>query len=218
MRTIRVTGRGVLKVPPDTTRLTITLNGVYPDYAGALQHSAEDTERLKDTLETLGFPRKDLKTLSFNVDMSYESYQDKKGNYKKRFQGYEFSHVMKLEFGNDNALLGKTLSALANSDLKPEFRISYTVKDAEAVKNELLEKAVRDAKAKAEALTRAAGVSLGEIQSVDYSWGKLDIEFRPVSVPLPSQAPNERARGIAMNIQPDDVEVSDVVTVIWEIS
>ena len=31
MRTIRVTGKGNLKVKPDTSRLMITLNGVYPN-------------------------------------------------------------------------------------------------------------------------------------------------------------------------------------------
>ena len=49
---------------------------------------------------------------------------------------------MKVEFASDNARLGKTLYALANSPLNPEFRISCTVKDPEAAKNELLGKAV----------------------------------------------------------------------------
>ena len=216
MRNIRVTGRGFLKVPPDTTRLTITLRGMYPMYADALRHSAEDTEQLKDDMEKLGFPRKGLKTLSFNVDTEYESYKDRNGDYKRRFKGYQFTHVVKLEFANDNALLGKTLSVLAQSDLNPEFRISYTVKDPEAVKNELLDKAVKDAKAKAEVLTRAAGLSLGEIQTIDYSWGQLDIEFTPISKDLRDNAMS--CGSFALDIEPDDVEVSDTVTVVWEIS
>ena len=32
-RTIRITGKGQLKVKPDTTRITITLEGVYPEYS-----------------------------------------------------------------------------------------------------------------------------------------------------------------------------------------
>ena len=53
---------------------------------------------------------------------------------------------MKVEFASDNVHLGKILYALANCPVKPEFRISYTVKDPETAKNELLGKAVSDAK------------------------------------------------------------------------
>ena len=37
MRTIRVTGKGQIKVKPDMTRITITLEGLYPDYAETLR-------------------------------------------------------------------------------------------------------------------------------------------------------------------------------------
>ena len=39
-RIIRVTGKGQLKLRPDTTRITMTLSGVYKEYADALEHSA----------------------------------------------------------------------------------------------------------------------------------------------------------------------------------
>ena len=32
MRTIRVTGKGQIKVKPDMTRISITLSGLYKDY------------------------------------------------------------------------------------------------------------------------------------------------------------------------------------------
>ena len=74
-------------------------------------------------------------------------YKDK-GTYKQRFIGYKFRHTLKVEFESDNERLGKVLYALANSPVRPEFRLSYTVKDPEAVKNALLGKAVTDAKEK----------------------------------------------------------------------
>ena len=73
MRTIRVTGKGQIKIHPDMTRITITLQGVYKEYGDALMHSSMDTETLKDVLSEFGFIRSDLKTLSFSVDTEYES-------------------------------------------------------------------------------------------------------------------------------------------------
>lgn len=217
MRTIRVTGKGQIKVRPDMTRITMSLEGTYPEYGEALRHSSLDTERLKDILSAFGFERSDLKTLSFNVGTEYESYNDK-GTYKQRFVGYKFRHVMKVEFLSDNDRLGKVLYALANCPVKPEFRLSYTVSDPEAAKNELLGKAVTDAKDKALVLTQAAGVALKDIQSIDYSWGEINFEYRPMNRMLTAEkCMTADSASYDMDIEPDDIEVSDTVTVIWEI-
>lgn len=125
---------------------------------------------------------------------------------------------MKVEFESDNDRLGKVLYALTNSPVRPEFRISYTIKDPEAAKNELLGKAVTDAKEKAFVLTNAAGVKLKDIQNIDYSWGEINFEVQPMNRMLMADvAPMETAGSYDMDIEPDDIEISDTVTVIWEI-
>ena len=166
-----------------------------------------------------GFERADLKTLNFSVDTEYESYQDREGNYKQRFAGYRFRHVMKVKFFSDNDRLGKVLYALANCPVTPEFRISYTVKDPEAAKNLLLGKAVADAKEKAAVLTQAADVALKDIQSIDYSWGEIDFEYRPMAgnVLAEKRLAGTMAGSYDLDLEPDDIEVSDTVTVVWEI-
>ena len=204
MRTIRVTGKGQIKVPPDMTRITMTLEGIYPEYADTLRRSSEDTEQLRDTLEPFGFERTALKTLRFDIDT-----------------GYKFQHVLKIEFDSDNERFGRILYALAHCQLHPEFRISYFVKDPEASKNELLGKAVSDAKEKASVLTSAAGVSLKDIQSIDYSWGEINFEYHPMNKELLMEdcmcEPCEAGGSYDVNMEPDDIEVSDTVTVIWEL-
>ena len=215
MRTIRVTGKGQIKVRPDTTRITLSLEGCSEEYGEALRRSAEETEVLKDLLSGFGFERSELKTLSFGVDPEYEGYQDKDGSYRQRFMGYRFRHEMKVEFPSDNERLGTVLYALATCGVKPEFRISYTVKDPEAVKNTLLGKAVADAGEKAAVLARAGGVRLKEIQSIDYSWGQIDLEYRPMAGAL--LAERCKTNRYDLDLEPDDIQVSDTVTVIWEI-
>ncbi len=202
MRTIRVTGKGRLKLKPDLTRINIDLKGLYGDYSETLRRSSEDTE--------------ELKTLAFNVDTEYESYQEE-GAWKQRFKGYRYYHSMKLEFDMDNERLGRILYSLAKSPLDPDFRLSYSVRDPEAAKNELLGRAVADAGAKAKVLSSAAGVALKEIQSIDYSWGEVSFETRPMNKMIMADAAVEESAAFGVNIQPDDIEVSDTVTVVWEI-
>ena len=221
MRTIRVTGKGQIKVKPDMTRIVMTVEGLYSDYSEALHHSSMDTECLKDLLSSFGFARDELKTLNFNVDTEYESYKEH-GTYKQRFIGYKYHHMMKVEFDSDNDRLGKILYALANCSLNPEFRISYTVKDQEASKNELLGKAIKDAIEKAAVLSDAAGVTLKEIQSIDYSWGEINFEVQPMNRMLMAEeclaSPMSVDGKYDLDIEPDDIDVSDTVTVLWEIN
>ena len=217
MRTIRVTGKGQIKVRPDTTRVTMTLTGLCKDYAETLRRSSEDTETLRDVLAGFGFARTELKTLSFRVDTEYEEYRGKNYESLQRLVGYRFDHVLKVEFKSDNDRLGKLLYALAGCGVKPELRISYTVSDPEAAKNLLLGKAVEDAKEKAAVLTRAAGAALKDVQSVDYSWGEIDFEYRPMYGGISLDCCKTAAKSINLDVEPDDIAVSDTVTVVWEI-
>lgn len=218
-RIIKVTGKGNLKIKPDMTRITITLEGQNKEYDKTLAQSSRDTEALKDILEKQGIDRTAVKTLMFNVDTKYEGYQAWDKSWKERFVGYEFKHVVKVEFDSDNKRLGKILYALANAkDIHPDFRLSYTVKDPEASKNQLLGKAVADAKAKAEVLTMAAGVSLKDIKNIDYSWGEIQFECAPMHRDMfCNKVMADGAGAFDMDIEPDDISVSDTVTVAWEI-
>ena len=73
-----------------------------------------------------------------------------------------------------------------------------------------------DFKEKAKVLAEAAGVSLGDIVTIDYSWDELEIVSRPVERCMMSAA-NDIADSYQMDIEPDDIEVSDTVTILWEI-
>ena len=208
MRTIRVTGKGQLKLKPDTTRITVTLEGVFERYEETMRRSGSDTEQLREMMTAFEFEKSDLKTLSFHIETEYQGYEED-GVYKQRLVGYRYRHVMKLEFEMDN------------DPLHPEFILSYTVKDPESAKNQLLGNAVADAKAKASVIADAACVTLKDIQTIDYSWGRLDFEVRPMERMSADCAGGQmmrcKANSYDINIEPDDIDVSDTVTVVWEI-
>ena len=216
MGTLRVTGKGQLKIRPDTTCIKISLKGMEEEYSEILHRSAMDTAKLKDLLSAYGFERSDLKTLYFDVDTEYQRHKEG-DEYKSRFVGYTYEHDLKIEFDSDHERLGKILYGLAHCSLQPEFRISYTIKDQEAAKNELLGKAVKDAKEKALILSKSAGVSLKEIESIDYSWGEVKFETRLFEQSkILSKATLNNSYDI--DIEPDDMDVSDTVTVVWKIA
>lgn len=218
MKTIKVTGKGKLAVRPDRIRLLITQQSTEKTYNGAIKESAARKGALNDLLAEAGFEKTDLKTLSFSVDTQYESYQGRDKAWKQRLIGYQYTHYLKIEFDADNKTLGKVLSKVAKCSGAPEFSIEYTIADTEAAKNELLAKAVADSREKAHVLANAAQVKLGEILSIDYSWEEIEFVARPMSSRMmKSCMENDEGCGIGLDIEADDISVTDTVTILWEI-
>lgn len=218
-RTIKVTGKGNLTVKPDTIRLIIYIDDTEYEHEAAVKASAEATQEMRELFMKLGFDKNSLKTLEFDIDAKYESYKSSGDTWKKRFVGYEWFQKLKIEFPLDSGLLGKVLYSLGNSDLDPEFRIKYTVSDTEGQKNKLLEAAVADAKEKAAVLAAAAEVKLEKILNIDYSMIEIDFishSFEDMQM-LKACDAGVQAGGYDVDINPDDIKVSDTVTIIWEI-
>ena len=89
-----------------------------------------------------------------------------------------------------------------HSPVRPELRIEYTVAEPEKCKNELLANAVTDAKAKADVLSKASGVSLGEIITIDYSWAEIDFVSRPMDKLMLEEC-------CVRSCEPDDIDDID---------
>ena len=215
-RTIRVTGKGKISVKPDTIRLKIEATGTYKEYSLSLRKSTEHTNLLREMISKAGLDSQNLKTTHFGIDTDYESYYDKNGDYQRRFTGYKYTHNLYIQFPNDNEQLGRILYQLANNAVNVEFSIRHTVKDVDVVKNELLSKAVEDSKMKAGVLAKAAGVSLGEIKTIDYSWGELEIYSEPIDKMMLAKSMGE-GEAYNLDIEADDIDVQDTVTIVWEI-
>lgn len=210
-RTIRVKDKGKISVKPDTIKITIKAEGLRWNYDETVEQSTKDTRILRDALEKAGLDPKNLKTTHFSIDSKYKSYHDKNNDYKEKFVGYEYNHRAYIEFDNDNKILGRVLYELAHCDVKVKFEINHTVKDKEKVKNDLLEKAVEDSTTKAKVLAKASGVKLKEILSIDYSWGEIEIYSETMNDLMLCEA----ASRYDIDIEADDIDVRDTVTITW---
>ncbi len=214
-RLIRVSGKGRISAVPDLIRLPITLTGVKASYEEATELSTTTTDLLMAAFAEQGFRKADLKTTWFSVDSKYDGVHDERGEYRNIFIGYEFNHQLVIEFEADNTLISRALLALASSGTNAEFRVIYTLKNPEAAKNELLSEAIKDCKAKAEQLARAAGVRLGEITLIDYSWDDLPFSVEPMKSMRAMEDTYSEKMSLAIN--PEDITLEDTVRIVWTI-
>lgn len=212
-KTITVKGIGNVSAKPDLIIITMSMTTTAPEYSKTMECAAKDIEAIRNAIISVNHTKQDLKTTNFNISTYYESYKDAKGNWKEKFEGYKCIHSLKLEFDFDMKFLGQTLTAISGCGAPPEFQITFSVKDKNAVSAKLLENAVANAKEKANILSKAAGVKLGEIESIDYSWG----EVRLYSNTKFSDDLCLESEIKAMEIEPEEIEAADTVTVIWGI-
>ena len=214
-RTVNVKGTGRISVPPDQIVIPMTLNAADPAYEKTMETAAAQLEALRAALLPLGFAKEDIKTNSFQVNTNYESRQDDKGHWQQVFVGYLCTQTCTITFDLDIPRLSEIVNALAGCSAVPEFHISFTVRDPEAVRSALLEDAARNAREKAEVLCRAVGVTLGMLQRIDYNWGEVVLESAS-DVMLGAGMPMAK-RAVAMDFQPEDIHVEDTVSFVWSI-
>lgn len=209
-------GIGKVSAKPDYVELYMILESKDRDYDKAMSNAGDQIQELNQTLGSIGFEKDSVKTTNFNVRTEYDRVKDRNDNYRSVFSGYRVVHNLKLSFDFDMKILSKALSAIAGCLAHPEFTISFTVKDATAINEEMLRSATINAKRKAEILCEASGVELGNLPSIDYSWGELDL-YSHTRYECCEDSMRFKAAPASIDIDSEDVDVSDTATFIWEI-
>lgn len=214
-RTITVKGVGKVSAKPDYAVVSLKLEAKNRDYESAMKTAAKQITSLNESLAAVGFEKEAVKTTDFRVQTDYEDYKDPRGNYQRIFRGFVIRHQLKLAFDFDSKRLSQALSVLSQCLAHPELSVDFTVKDTAAVNEALLTDAAKAAKKKARILCKASGVKLGQLLSIDYNWGELDI-YSDTKYDFNCESPICLSDGPV--IDPDDIKVSDSVTLVWEIA
>ncbi len=215
-RTITVKGIGKVSAKPDYILISMTLESRDLHYEKAMEKAAGNIERLNSTLRSVGFDKGEVKTTGFIVNTEYEREKDINGVGKSVLNGYIVTQSLCLSFELNMELLSKTLSAVGACLSHPRISVSFTVRDAAAISEEMLSAAAVDARKKAEILCKASGVKLGALISIDYNWGKPDMYSRTrYEVSDECLTAPMLARGI--DIEPDNINVSEAAAFVWEI-
>lgn len=174
-RTITVKGIGKVTAKPDLVILNLTLDSRNIIYDKAMTKASERIQKLSEALYRIGFAEGSIKTSDFNVRSINKQVRDSNGNYASKFDGYEVTHSLRIQFDMDMKLLSSVLATISSCEADPRLAISFTVKDKDAINEEMLRQAATNAKSKATILCSASGVKMGELVLIDYNWSEIDI-------------------------------------------
>ena len=213
-KTIKVTGKGTIHVVPDVTRLTVDISTVFASYDEAYVNAKENAGWMVKILEYNHLDGKLAKTKRLDISDNMVSQYDKYGKYTgSKKEGYVLSQSIKVDLGMDNVLLNKIIKGVGKFIKNAQIDIGYTVRDPRPSQLKILERAVKDAHEKARIMASAAGCTLGDVYSIDYSHEDIHIYSQARNIHSVEEA--KACSPESLDITPDDLAVSDEVSVVW---
>lgn len=215
MRTIRVTGKAILEVKPNQTQIILQMKGIEKEYIDVIKHTANDLDLVKKSLKKCGIDSDKISTKYLDIYEKTEYRKDDNGYAREYHIGFSYSHALSVIIGIDNKLLGKILYEASKLENTPSISIEYKVENPEKYKSELIDLAVKDAKRKAEVMAKASEVNLGKIMNISYSYSKIILHSNNYDLSVPKLLNCENS--IDIDINPEKINVTDSISVVWEI-
>jgi len=165
MRTVSVTGAGQAYLVPDIAYIYVGVHTEKPSASEAMAENNAQTEKMIKALTDFGVDAKDIRTTNFSI-WPNDKYDPQTGmpTGEKNYVVDNTVYVTVRDLDKLGDLLDTVVAAGANTVNSIQFDVAD--KD-EAIKNARAE-AVKDAQAQAQELADAAGVTLGEIQSLGF--------------------------------------------------
>jgi uncharacterized protein YggE len=194
---IVTSGNGEATLTPDRAVVRIGMQTNAPTAAAASSRNVRKVEAVIDTLRKLGYRVDSLRTVGFGVSPNY-NYEE-----GRKLVDYQATATIRVAV-NRLDRLGLTLDAVLAAGASDVSNISFESDSEAAGRRTALGKALRTARADAEALAAAAGGRLGRL---------LEATTQPEARPMMQMA-DMRASNAAL--PPQDVLVMVHVQARWE--
>ncbi len=220
-RRITVKGIGHITAKPDYVIIHMTIDETNKKYEKAVEDASDRINKLSNALVNIGFESDALKTADFKVNIATGYKKNFKGVSEVVKTGFTCTYRMKVSFDFESEKLSKAIDAITTCVSDPRLNITFTVKDEEAVKDELLKSAGANARRRAEILCEAAGGKLGNLVMVNYNWNEISIlsptRFDSDYLSDTAELCSEMPMLAPESIQPDDIDLSNNAVFVWEI-
>lgn len=150
-KTITVSGVGEVTATPEVAHVHFGVQTTGSTALDAYQSNAATFAKIKAALAEKNIAEKDIQTIRFNA---YPQYDYKESG--RELIGYEVSHVLSVTYRDLNSL-GQFLDSLAEVGVNRIENIEYATEKRHDYELKALEKAVENARQKADVIARGQG-------------------------------------------------------------
>ena len=162
IRSVTVNGSGTITLTPDMATISIGVSTQDKDAQVALDDNNAQAQTIRETLAEFNIAEDDIKTTNFSI-WPRQNY-DRDGEITGTVYVVQNTVLITVR---DLGQLGKVLDAVVRSGANQINGINFNIADRETAYQQALEAAMDNARNRAEALTDAADVSLGEVQNIN---------------------------------------------------
>ena len=202
---ITTSGEAQVRVTPDRATILVGVQTRATTAAAAGASNARTQKAILDTLKAMGFGPDQLATQNYSVNPEMQ-YPPSGG--PGRVTGYTVSNVVRVEVRKIEQV-GSVVDASLAKGANQINSIQFTSSTASEARRTAMGDAVRDARADAEALARAAGGTLGPVIEISSS--------SPPIRPMYAEVAMRAAKAdVATPIEPGEQVISATVSVIWQ--
>jgi uncharacterized protein YggE len=178
---IVTTGEATVRVTPDAAIVTVGAIAQGATAEEAQRLLAERVSRVLERAKALAIADKDTKTVTYRIDPQYAYEQGK----APRLVGFQGNQQIALTLhGTDG--VGKALDTIVQNDGATTATVAFTLLDSKAAQAAAREQAIQDARSKAQAMARTAGVALGKVASVNDIGTPATVDPFKMAIPAPS--------------------------------
>jgi len=183
---INVSGQGEVYKKPDLAVMNFSVVSFAKTVADAMADNTEKMDAIIDVTKSLGVGEKDLQTTNFNINPRYdyvksatpllptteiavdEEYYYPSG--KRVLSGYDITQTLTVKIREENMeKIGTIINEIVASGANQVGSLQFTLDDPDAAQAEAREKAIEDAKTKAQELAKQLGVKI--VRITGYSEG-----------------------------------------------
>ena len=206
-RTLTVSGTGKVTLKPDIATINVGVHSENIQAAQAVADNNASTQKLIDALKAAGVDANDIQTSNFSIWQNNSTSPDG----KTALSSYAVDNTVLLTVRN-LPQLGSLLDAAVKAGANNVNSIQFDLADKTKAMSQARADAVKTAKTQADELAAAAGVQLGDIQSIQYA----------DATPFPMLSAKGLGGGggaAAMNvpITPGQMDITVSVTIAYEI-
>jgi uncharacterized protein YggE len=208
---IWVTGTGEVTATPDLATLRLGIAAEATTVAEAQSQAIDAMDKVMESLKDNGVDEKDIQTQYFNIRQVTEWDRIEE---EEKVTGYRVTNMVTAKIREvDKAGTIIDAVAVAGGDFTRIDGISFSVDEPSAYYEEAREKAMADAKDKAENLAELGGVSLGKPTYISEGAAVPYTIYRDVTMeaaaPVPAPTPTP--------ISPGEIEISLTIQVAYAI-
>jgi uncharacterized protein len=211
---LEVRGFGQIKTQPDLGVLNIELKTIQKEFGVAVSVLSSDYDKIVKHLEKEGFKKEEIKTNNYGVQGNRIF---KRGTFYD--SGFVAQQGITIEFENTKANLARLTDSFSKSPVKVKFSFSFAISDSkrEVLRNELIKRAIDDAKQKAKLIAETSGQQLGKIKRIKYGTSLTSNYESTYEHALMIEVPDEEEIREHVGFDIKEISFKDYVIIIYEL-